>query len=172
MFDLSSLVWTQTVQEPVMKDDSTSNPPSETLVAGIGARGAWQPQVITHFDIQVVDTDAPSCLGKSPQTIIRTAEREKKLKYEQACEDRHVNFILLCVSVDGLVCPETNTFLQLLTQRLSFKWDTPYNTSLFWIRAKLSFSLIRATNLCIRGTRTKWRGIGMEHGSGINDINI
>ena len=155
-----------------MKDGSASNSPSETLVADLGARGVGQPQVTTLFDIRIVDTNVPSYLAKSPQTVLRTAEREKKLKYGQACEDRHANFTPLCVSVDGLVGPEMNTFLQRLAQRLAIKWDTPYNTSLFWIRAKLSFSLIRTTNLCIRGTRTKWRGIGMEDGSGINDINF
>ena len=64
-----------------MKNGSTSNPPCETLVADIGARGVWQPLVMTLFDIQIVNTAAPSYLGKSPQTVLITAEREKKLKY-------------------------------------------------------------------------------------------
>ena len=56
ILDLSSLVWTQTVT----KDRSTSDSPSETLVANIGTRGVWQPQVMTLFDIQIVNIDAPS----------------------------------------------------------------------------------------------------------------
>ena len=170
--ELSSLVWTQTVKEPVVKDGSTLDPPGETLVADISARGVWQPQATALFDIRIVDTDAPSYSGKSPQTVLRMAEREKKLKYGQACEDRHASFTPLCMSVDGLVGLEMNTFLKRLAQRLATKWDSSYSTTLFWIRAKLSFSLIRATNLCIRGTRSKWRGIGIEDGSGINALNV
>ena len=33
-----------------------------------------------------------------------------------------------------------------------------------WVRTKISFTLIRATNLCIRGSRTKWRGMSFEDG--------
>ena len=97
MFDLSSLVWTQTVKEPVVKDGSASNPPSETLVADLGTRGVWQPQVTTLFDIRIADTYAPSYLEKSPQIVLRTAQRETKLKYGQAWEDRHANFTPLRV---------------------------------------------------------------------------
>ena len=37
-----------------------------------------------------------------------------------------------------------------------------------WVRATISFSIVRATNLCLRGSRVKWRsGVGMEDGAGI-----
>ena len=37
-----------------------------------------------------------------------------------------------------------------------------------WVRATMSFSIVRATNLCLRGSRVKWRsGVGMEDGAGI-----
>ena len=68
-FELSSLVWTQ--------NGSTSDPPSETLVADIGVRRVWKPQVTALFNIRIVDTDAPSYSGKSTQTVLRTVEREK-----------------------------------------------------------------------------------------------
>ena len=68
------MVWTQTVKEPVVKDGSTSNSPIETPVADIGARGVWHPWVMIHFDIRIFDTDAPSYLGKSLQTILRIAQ--------------------------------------------------------------------------------------------------
>ena len=46
--------------------------------------------------------------------------------------------------------------------------EQPYNNTLNWVRTKLSFTLVRATNLCIRGTRSKWRGLSIEDGLGIN----
>ena len=73
------------------------------------------------------------------------------------------------MSIDGLVGSEMNSFVKNMAQRLSTKWNRPYVSTLHWVRAKLSFSLIRAANLCIGGSRSKWRGIGMDNGFGIND---
>ena len=42
-----------------------------------------------------------------------------------------------------------------------------------WVRAIISFSIVRATNLCLRGSRVKWRcGVGMEDGAGIPSFNL
>ena len=42
----------------------------------------------------------------------------------------------------------------------------PWST-LNWIRYKLNFSVIHATGLCLRGSRSKWRGISIEDEWGI-----
>ena len=83
-------------------------------------------------------------------------------------EDKHATFTPLCISIDGLMGTELNCFVKRMAQCLAIKWDRPLNTTLYWVRAKLSFSLIRAVNLCIRGSRHKWQGIGMDDGFGIN----
>uniref|UniRef100_A0A1X7VAI2 Uncharacterized protein n=1 Tax=Amphimedon queenslandica TaxID=400682 RepID=A0A1X7VAI2_AMPQE len=44
-----------------------------------------------------------------------------------------------------------------LADRLATKWDLQYSTALHCMRARLSFTLIRATNLCLRGSRANWR---------------
>ena len=100
------------------------------------------------------------------------AEREKKRKYIAACESRHCSFTPLCLTIDGLVGTEMKTFLQRLADRLSTIWELHYSLTMNWVRTKLSFALLRATNLCIRGTRSKWRGVDMEDGSGINSSII
>ena len=82
MFDLISLVWSHPIKEPIVNEDTSC-----ALVADIAARGVWQPQVTTTlFDIRVVDSDAPSYLQKPPITVLKSAEREKKLKYNSDCE--------------------------------------------------------------------------------------
>ena len=35
-------------------------------------------------------------------------------------------------------------------------------------RARIAFALLRATDLCIRGSRTKWIGLNMEDGACLN----
>ena len=36
-----------------------------------------------------------------------------------------------------------------------------------WLRARLAFALVRATNVCIRGSRTKWQSLGLEDGAAV-----
>ena len=43
------------------------------------------------------------------------------------------------------------------------KWGKPYGKVMGWVRARLSFAILWATNRCVRGSRVMWRrGIGME----------
>ena len=71
----------------------------------------WQSQSKALFDIRVVDTDALSYLSHCPQSVLISAENEKKRKYSLACSDRRASFTPLCFSVDGLCGPETGRFL-------------------------------------------------------------
>uniref|UniRef100_A0A1X7THZ4 Uncharacterized protein n=1 Tax=Amphimedon queenslandica TaxID=400682 RepID=A0A1X7THZ4_AMPQE len=62
LYDLSALVWHQTIKEPVIQEASSAR---ATLIGDISARGVWQPQATAVFDIRVIDSDAPSYLSKS-----------------------------------------------------------------------------------------------------------
>ena len=61
--DLAALVWGHVVSEPVVRDASVDG---EDLIADLGARGVWELQAMTLFDIHVVDADAKSYLSHSP----------------------------------------------------------------------------------------------------------
>ena len=103
---------------------------------------------------------------------MRNIEKEKKSKYGSDCETRHATFTPLCLTIDGLLAPKMSQFIKHLAVRLSMKWDLKYSTILYWARSKLSLSLVRATNLCIRGSRSKWRGLGFEDGGGLIDSHF
>ena len=167
LYDVSSLAWSQVIKEPLVREAQDG---SDALIGDISIRGVWQPQSTTILDVRVVDSDAPSYVRKVPLQILKTAEREKKSKYQEACNSIHSSFTPLCMTVDGLLAPETNFFLKRLADRLSIKWDRPYSTVIYWIRTRLSFALLRATNLCIRGTWSKIRTINMEDGAGITIV--
>ena len=47
------------------------------------------------FDIKVIDTDAPSHLHRTPESILDTVALEKKKLYKKAVEDRRVHLLLL-----------------------------------------------------------------------------
>ena len=118
--------------------------------------------------MRVLDTDAKSYLCHSPQSVLATAEREKKRKYSDACAAKHVCFTPLCFSVDGLMGVEAKTFMDRLADFLATKWERPYSIVIHWLRIKLSLALLRATNLCLRGTRCKVRSVHMDDGAPIH----
>ena len=45
--------------------------------------------------------------------------------------------------------------------------DQSFSDVLRWIRLKLAFSLLRAVAVCLRGSHTKWRSLGVEDGAAI-----
>ena len=63
-----------------------------------------------------------------------------------------------------------NNFLKRMACRLSSRWDRSYAEVLGWIRARLAFAIVRASVLCVRGSCTKWRSLGLEDGAAI-DLN-
>ena len=73
-------------------------------------------------------------------------------------------------------CEWPNTFLNgkyLLynTDRLSVTWGRSYGNALGWLKARLGFAVIRATYICLRGSRVAWRsGSGIDDGAGLPDV--
>ena len=62
---------------------------------------------------------------------------------------------------------EATAFLKRIGDMLSAKWEMDYGTVMGWVRARLSFAILRATLLCVRGSRTKWRALGLVDGVSI-----
>ena len=77
-------------------------------------------------------------------------------------------FLALCCDVDGALGPEAVLFLRRLAEKLSSRWEKSYGGVLGWIEARLPFAVIRATDLCLRGSRVRWRsGTGIDDGAGL-----
>ncbi len=72
------------------------------------------------------------------------------------------------MSVDRLFGKETEHFVKRIGQSLSVKWEKSYSQVMGWIRARLSFAILRATILCLWGSRTKWRCLGIEDSAPID----
>ena len=155
-------MWHRVVPEPVVRDTFVDG---EALIADLGARVVWEPQAMALFDIRVVDTDAKSYLSHSPVAVLASAEAEKKRKYCDACTERRATFTPLCFSVDGLVGDEAACFLKHLGRSLSVTWEHHYGEVIRWLWVRLAFTLVLVTNVCIRGSRTKWRSLELEDGA-------
>ena len=166
--DMAALAYRDVVREPIVRESDESRG-INAVVADLSIRGVWQPQTAALFDIRVVHTDSQSYVGRSVQAVLKSAELEKKRKYNQAAADRHASFTPFVLSVDGLLAREADLTLQRFADKLSRKWDKPYAEVMGWMRTRLSFAILRATNYCVRGSRVKWRsGVGMEDGAGLD----
>jgi hypothetical protein len=164
--DLAELVWHQVHREPVVREANDSNN-IPALIADLGVRGVWEAQTTALFDIRITDTDAKSYLSRPVEAVLSYAETEKKHKYGQACRERRANFTPFVASVDGALGKEASFFLKYLSDRLATKWKRNYSDVVRWARTRLSFAILRATIQCIRGTRRKWRCLGIEDGAEI-----
>ena len=74
---------------------------------------------------------------------------------------------IVCVSVDGMMGHEATAFLQRIADLLSAKWEMDYGLVMGWIHTRLSFAILHATLLCIRGYHTKWHSLGVVNGASI-----
>ena len=160
--DLASLVWKDVQREPVIRE---YNPQDETpaLIADLFCPGVYVRQGGASFDNRVSDTDAISYQNRSPISVLHSAEVQKKTKYLDACQERHMSFTPLVVSVDGILAPKFASFLRRKEEALSTKWEKPYSKTINWVKCRLSFAVLRASSVCFRGTRTKWRSLGSDH---------
>ena len=93
---------------------------------------------------------------------------EKKRQYSRrVLEVEQGTFTpLVFTSTGGMVADECKRFRSRLTELLALKKGDDYATTISWIRAKVSFAILRSALLCLRGTRSKRRA------ANITDIDI
>ena len=114
----------------------------------------------------VTDTDATSYVGQSVTAVLCSAEEEKKHK-SKLC---HAFFAPFVISVDGSLAigHEALMLVQHLADGLSggcmgwWLWSCACMDA--WVKVHLAFAIIRATNLCFRGSRVRW-----QNGTSIDD---
>ncbi len=68
--------------------------------------------------------------------------------------DQRRHFTPFVVSTDGMFGFEARAFLKRLAKLLAEEWEKPYPVVMGFINARMSIALVRATNRCIRGSRT------------------
>ena len=72
--DLAALAYKDVIHEPVVREGSDDAP---ALIADLGVRGVWLPQIEALFDIRVMDADAPSYVSRSIANVLIMAEEKK-----------------------------------------------------------------------------------------------
>ena len=109
----------------------------------------------TYFDVRVFNPYAPSNKNQTPSACYRKHKREKKRAYDQRVREvEHSSFTPLVFSATGGMGREATCFYKRLASMLANKWDQPYSTTLWWLRCRLTFSLIRSAIQALRGARS------------------
>jgi hypothetical protein len=116
-------------------------------------RGLWARGTDCIIDVRITDVDAKSNRSKAPVKVLATHEREKKKKYLEACLEQRRHFSPFVVSTDGLLGKEAKTLLKKLSAQLAEKWEKPYSQVCGYVNARMSIAVVRATHLCLRGSR-------------------
>ena len=92
--------------------------------------------------------------------IIIMKKTEKKRQYtSRVLEVEQATFTPLVFSTTGGMAAECKRYHSRLAELLATKTGESYATTMSWIRARVSFALLRSALLCLRGWRTKRRSI-------------
>ena len=147
--------------EPVLQDISgeelnrgTNTAPDALL--NIMARGFWERQRSAFFDVRICHPNADSYRDKDPDQTFRQDETEKKRQYaSRVLEVEQATFTPLVFSTTGGMAVECirKQYYSRIAELVATKKGESYATTMSWIRARVSFALLRSALLCLRGSR-------------------
>ena len=121
----------------------------------VAARGFWTRGSKAFFDVRVFNPMARSYANQPMATTYNSLEKSKKAKYnERILNIEHGTFTPIVLSCFGGMGIEALRFYNRLGRQVAEKRDEPFSVTINLIRTKLSFSLIRSSLLCIRGSRS------------------
>ena len=120
----------------------------------VHCRGFWERQRAAFFDIRVCHPNADSYRDLSPKRIYRIRENEKKRKYNsRVIEIEQGTFTPLVFTTTGGMADECLRYHSRLAELLSAKRQESYATTISWVRAEVSFAILRSALLCLTGSR-------------------
>ena len=115
----------------------------------IHARSFWSSKGPTFFDVRVWHPNAQSCKDLTPQQIYRQHENEKKRMYASGVMAvEKATFTTLVSTTTGDMALECQIYHKRLVELLSAKKGEDYSTTMFWIRTRISFAILRTSLLC------------------------
>ena len=126
----------------------------EAMRGDLWVRELWNDRMDSIIDVRITDTDNKSQKNtRDPMKVLAKHEKEKKNKYQELCLAQRRSFTPFVVSCDGLLGREAELLLKRLSELLSTKWEKPYSVVHCFVKTRISFAIIRATNYCLRGPR-------------------
>ena len=122
----------------------------------VSARGVWIRGSRAFFDVRVFNPLAQSYSNQTLKATHKTNENSKKREYgERVLKVEHGTFTPLVFSCLGGMSIECSHFFNKLSDMIAEKRNISVSKARTWVRTKLSFSLVRSTHMCLRGSRTR-----------------
>ena len=127
----------------------------------VRARGFWREGQHAFFDICVTNADCESQEDKSIKSVLRSHEMKKKRQYNtRIMEVEQGTFTPIVLTVKGVMGPEATRYHKILAEKLSTRSGERYDDVLRLMRIKVSFLVLRASLMCLRGSRTVYNPSG------------
>ena len=122
----------------------------------IVAQSFWgRDRQSAFFDVRVFNPYAPCYRNSTLPQCYRRNELEKKRAYEERVQEiEHGSFSPLVFSAAGGMGTIATVVYKRLASLLADKQGRPYSSTLYWLRCRLNFSLLRSAIMCIRGSRS------------------
>ena len=122
----------------------------------IKAQGFWgNDRQCAFFDVRVFNPLAHTYHFLPMATCYRRNEQEKRKAYDQRVREvEHGCFSPLVFSVSGGMGPTAKVVYKKLAAMSASKHSQPYSQTINWLRCRLSFSLLRSSIMCLRGSRS------------------
>ena len=109
----------------------------------------------SFFDVHVFNAFAESNQSTSLAATFRKHEGEKRRAYEERVREvERGSFTPLVFSSLGGMGKAATVMYRRLANLLSVKWNSPYSLIMGWLRCSLSFSLLRSSLMCLRGSHS------------------
>ena len=113
------------------------------------------------FDVRGTNPDNKSQQDSSIKAILKKHESEKKRQYNRrVMEVEHGSFTPLIFTTTGVMSHECSIFHKSLAEKISTKRGERYEEVMRYLRVKFSFLALKATLLCLRGSRGR-KGVNL-----------
>ena len=117
----------------------------------IHARGFWERRRSAFFHVRVCHPNADSYRDLTPKQIYKKHENEKKRQYsEKVIVIEQGTFTPLVFTTTGGMADECVKDYSRLAELITNKKGESHSNAISWIRAKVSFVIVRSAILCLR----------------------
>ena len=111
----------------------------------------WERRRSAFFDIRVCHPNGDSYRDLTPKQIYKKHENEKKRQYaERVMEIEQGTFTPLVFTTTGGMADECVRYHNRLAELIANKKGESYSSAISWIRAKVSFAIVRCDTMLER----------------------
>ena len=132
----------------------------------------WELQKDAFFDGCTLNAESPLLADTSVESLFTTRKNKKNNLYLTAAKARRATFTPILATCDAVFDKYSELYFKIMAIHLSKKWESIYSQTLGYLRARMQVCILRSVSLCLRGSRTKWRGAGIQDAASLPMYNL